>query len=106
MTPYEQDDIRSILGKIYPSNIVNGWDINDKVAETLLEMSVNITNCSKVMALIPRPLPLGSRPLQYLAKETRRQLFSQLKEDDTYIACIKTGAWGYRGKFEEASAGL
>ncbi|MCG7373990.1 hypothetical protein MHL40_15110 [Pseudomonas luteola] len=106
MTPYEQEDIRTILGKIYSPSIVKAWDINDRVAETLLEMSAQITNCSKLMALVPRPLPAGGRPLQYISKEARRMLMSQLKEDETYLSCVKAGALGYRTRFEEASLGL
>ncbi|WP_462380573.1 hypothetical protein [Pseudomonas sp. Marseille-QA0892] len=39
MTPYEQEDIKTILMRIYPASVVGRWDINDQVAETLLEMS-------------------------------------------------------------------
>lgn len=106
MTPYEQDDIRAILNRVYPPIVVSRWSINDRVAETLLEMSSQIANCSKVMELIPRPMPSGARPLQYIGKEARSALMRQLKEDETYITCIKAGAVGYRTRFEEASAGL
>lgn len=39
MTPYEQDDIRSILRRVYSPEIVSRWNINERVAETLLEKS-------------------------------------------------------------------
>lgn len=106
MTPYEQEDIRTILSRVYPPEIVGRWNINDRVAETLLEMSAQLSNCSKVMDLVPRPMPPGARPLQYITKEARRALMRQLKEDETYITCIRAGAVGYRSRFEEASAGL
>lgn len=35
MTPYEQDDIRSILRRVYSQEIVSRWNINERVAETL-----------------------------------------------------------------------
>lgn len=106
MTPYEQDDIRTILGRVYPPEIVSRWSINDRVAETLLEMSAQVSNCSKVMDLVPRPMPPGARPLQYISKEARRALMRELKNDESYITCIKAAAVGYRTRFEEASAGL
>ena len=106
MSPYEQDDIRAILSRVYPPEIVARWSINDRVAETLLEMSAQITNCSKVMDLVPRPMPPGARPLQYISREARRGLMRQLKDDEAYITCIKAGSAGYRTRFEEASAGL
>lgn len=106
MTPYEQEDIRSILNRVYPPEIVARWDINDRVAETLLEMSAQISNCSKVMDLVPRPMPPGARPLQYITKEARRALMRQLKDDESYITCIKAGSVAYRSRFEAASAGM
>ena len=106
MTPYEQDDVRSILSRIYSPEIVSRWNINDRVAETLLEISAQVSNCSKVMDLVPRPMPPGARPLQYISKEARRTLMRQLKDDESYMICIVSAAAAYRARFEEASAGL
>ena len=106
MSPYEQDDIRDILGRVYSPAIVSRWQINDRVAETLLEMTIQLSNCSKLMNLVPRPLPPGVKPLRYIAKEARKALIRQLKNDETYIACITAGSAGYRSKFEAASLGL
>jgi hypothetical protein len=106
MTPYEQDDVRSILSRIYSPEIVSRWNINDRVAETLLEISAQVSNCSKVMDLVPRPMPPGARPLQYISKEARRTLMRQLKDDESYMICIVAAAAAYRARFEEASAGL
>lgn len=105
MTPYEQDDIRSILRRVHSPEIVSRWNINERVAETLLEISAQIGNCSKVMDLIPRPMPAGSRSMRYISKEARRALIRQLKDDESYIICIKAASAGYRTQFEEASAG-
>lgn len=37
MSPYEQDNIRHILNRIYSSEIAGRWEVNERVAETLLE---------------------------------------------------------------------
>lgn len=106
MSPYEQEDIRAILTRIYPPAVVGRWEINDQVAETLLQMSAELTNCSKLMSLVPRPLPPGARPLQYIAKEARSALVRQLRDDETYLSCVRIGSAAYRSKFEAASLGL
>jgi hypothetical protein len=106
VSPYEQEDLKAILSRIYPPALVARWDMNEQMAETLLEMSSELTNCSKLMALVPRPLPPGGRPLRYIASEARRQLLNQLRDDDTYLSCVKVGAASYRSKFEAASMGL
>lgn len=106
MSPYEQDDIRHILNRIYSPEIAGRWEVNERVAETLLEMSSELSNCSKLMDLVPRPMPPGSRPLRYLSKEARKALMRQLKDDETYISCVKIGATAYRSQFEAASLGL
>lgn len=36
MSPYEQDDIRYILNRIYSPEIAGRWEVNERVAETLL----------------------------------------------------------------------
>ena len=106
MSPYEQEDIRKILSRVYSPEIAGRWVINDLMAETLLEMSSQLSNCSKLMDLVPRPLPSGSRPLRYISREARKALIRQLKDDETYITCIIAGAAAYRSKFEAASLGL
>lgn len=106
MSPYEQEDIRHILSRVYSPAIAGRWEINDRVAETLLEMSSELSNCSKLMGLVPRPMPPGGRPLRYISKEARKALIRQLKEDETYISCVKVGAAAYRSQFEAASMGM
>lgn len=106
MSPYEQEDLAAILSRIYPPALVARWQINEEMAEILLEMSSELGNCSKLMALVPRPLPPGHRPLRYLAGEARRMLLRQLRDDDTYLSCVRVGAAAYRSKFEAANLGL
>lgn len=39
MNPYEQEDLAAILSRIYPPALVARWQINEEMAEILLEMS-------------------------------------------------------------------
>lgn len=106
MSPAEQEDLRAILSRIYPPAIVSRWDMNEAMAKTLLEMSYQHSNCSKLMELVPRPMAPGTKPIRYLSREARRALMRQLKDDETYLTCMAAGAVAYRSKFEAANLGI
>lgn len=101
-----KQDIRKILVTLY-GNPANNWQINEKVANLVLEMAHKSGECTDVFALVPQPYnPFSANPLKAIGMKYAKQLFKGLSSNKYSTTCMRAVAYGYATRLKEAAQGL
>ncbi|MFD1261076.1 hypothetical protein [Entomomonas asaccharolytica] len=97
-----RDDVRQTLVNLYGYHVVKNWQINEAVANVLLEYIAEVGDCNNAMAWVPRPLAPGKKPLTELGKYAAGKLFKSTA--DSTPGCMNQAKNTYRRRFDDASS--
>ncbi|MBP2471536.1 hypothetical protein JOF53_000408 [Crossiella equi] len=105
--PEDQERLREIAGAIWTPELAAGWNMNDDVADILSQATGRILECSKAMALVPRP-PAFLPGLSYLRSYWKqlKEYFQVVYQNRGYRVCVVSTAAYYRSPIEMASQGI
>jgi len=102
----EKQNLKIFLISVYGPQ-VNAWSIGDKMFDLTYALINDSRQCSDLMDLVPRPLPLGQQPAKWLTKEIRNIILRKLKDrKEHYSVCVKTSALKRKTQFIMAANGL
>ncbi len=105
MDMQERDDLRAFLLGLYGAQ-VNSWNMSDEVFNIAFKMVRESSSCSDAMDLVPRPLPVGVAPINWLKGQARKAFLRQLKNrKEYYVSCLNYIKLHYRTHITMAGRG-
>lgn len=96
-----RDDIKTTLTNLYGYHVVKNWNINETVANLLLEYLIEVGECNVAMGWVPRPIAPGKKPLTELGKYVAGRIFKAAAENT--LGCTNQAKNTFRRKFDDAA---
>ncbi|RMF20003.1 MAG: hypothetical protein D6758_00510 [Gammaproteobacteria bacterium] len=105
MDLHEKEDLRAFLVALFGER-ARTCPMNDRMFNLTFILMHESGKCSDAMDFVPRPLPPGRAPIQWLKKQVREAFLRKLKnKKEQYVVCVKAAAYRMKHQFEEAALG-
>lgn len=98
-----RENVKKALINIYGEHVVNRWNINEAVANLLLEYIAEVGACDNSMGWVPRPWAPGKNPLKQLGKHLAGEIFKEAA--DKTPGCMNQAKNNFRLRFDDAGMG-
>lgn len=102
----EKEHLKAFLVEVYGFQ-ARSWQANTKMFDLTYKLLESSGECSDLMDMVPRPMPLGASPQKWLTKQVRGLLLRQLKErKEHYAVCVHASSVKLKPRFLMAGNGI